>query len=57
MSYKETKEYKYWNKIRKQANDFWYFDINLSYKERKYFYDLILEATAEISILRLEYGE
>ena len=57
MSYKETTEYKYWNKIRKQANDFWYFDRDLNYTERKYFYDLILEATAEISILRLEYGE
>ncbi len=57
MSYKENSTYKYWNKIRKQCNEFWYFDINLSYKERKYFYDLIAEATAEILILKLEHGE
>lgn len=56
MSYKENSKYKYWNKIRKQCNEFWYFDPNLTYEERKYFFDLKMEALREMNKIS-NYGE
>jgi len=51
MSFKDNKTYKYWNKIRKQCNDFYYFDQSLTYQERKYFFDLKMDAVREINKL------
>jgi len=56
MSYKENSKYKYWNTIRKQCNEFWYFDQSLTYEERKYFFDLKMEALREMNKIS-NYGE
>ncbi len=57
MNFKENTQYKYWNKIRKQCNEFYYFDKNLNYRERQYFYDLKLEAIAEMNKIEYRYGK
>lgn len=57
MSYKENKQYQYWNKIRKQCNEFYYFDETLTYKEREYFYNLKLDAIKHINNIQDIYGE
>ena len=57
MNFKEDTQYKYWNKIRKQCNEFYYFDKNLNYRERQYFYDLKLEAIAEMNKIEYRYGK
>lgn len=51
MNYKETSTYKYWNNIRKQCNEFYYFDSTLTFKERQYFFDLKMDAVREINKL------
>ncbi len=51
MSLKDNKTYKYWNKIRQQCNEFYYFDSSLNFKERQYFFHLKMDAVREINKL------
>jgi len=43
MTYKEDKKYLYNKRICNQCYEFWMYDECLSFNERKYFYDLMLE--------------
>lgn len=53
-----SNKYNYWKLICRQSTAIWYYEDDLDVKERKFFYELMLESMRELDNIRNgEYGE
>lgn len=56
QDYKNDSTYKYYKSVFNDSYFLWMFDENLEYKERKFFYDLMLDAQNEIEKIKNIYN-
>ena len=54
--YKEDNQYKYFVSIFNDSYELWMWEEDLNYSERKFFYDLMLDAQNEIEKIKKIYN-
>jgi hypothetical protein len=54
--YKEDNQYKYFVSIFNDSYELWMWEEDLNYSERKFFYDLMLDAQNEIEKIKNIYN-